>query len=341
MLYKIDINEIEKRIYKIHKNNLIISNFISNDDYADFHCNICGHNWFSIVKSVATSGTGCPKCGFKKFSDLCRFKIEDVKIFIESKNCKLISTEYVNNRKKLEIQFECGHIGFMSFYVFKRGERCSCTAKQRMKETIGNKTKPKILEELNSVNFKFISFSDEIVGWGSDVTYECSYGHIETRDIRTFMRRKTCKECTKIKQSLNQTGSNGSNWQGGLTELKSYLNKYIKDWKKESIKNSNYKCVISGKRFDDVHHLQSFNLLLKEAIQELNLELKDTVGEYLEEELFLLINKIKEVHNRYPLGVCLTKSWHKRFHKEYGIGDTTPQQWYEFLNRVNLGEITI
>lgn len=342
---RIPLEEMGKRIFVTHGNDINISNYTMAHAYANFHCNICGNNWIAIAESVAREN-GCPECRKIKASKLYRKSIEEVIKYFAENNCKYLSGEYINGRSKLEIQFECSHIAWMNFNDFRDGNRCPQCRELRMRQTIGEKTKNKVLEFLESIDYKLISFSSEIVNWNTDVIYKCRYGHVETRNVRMLLRgqsRKSpekCKECTKIWQTLNQTGSKGSNWQGGLTDLKSFLSKYIKDWKKKSIANSNYRCVISGERFDDVHHIQSFNLILKESIADLGFELKETVGEYLEEELFLLVNKIKELHEKYP-GVALKRSWHKKFHQIFGMGDNTPEQWSEFLYKISLSEIQV
>jgi hypothetical protein len=58
-----------------------------------------------------------------------KFTYEEVKNFVESRNCVLLSNEYISNAKKLEIIFSCGHKGERTFAEFKVSEpicfRCS------------------------------------------------------------------------------------------------------------------------------------------------------------------------------------------------------------------------
>ena len=39
-----------------------------------------------------------------------------------------------------------------------------------------------------------------------------------------------------------------------------------------------------------------------------------------------------EYQSKYPLGVCVSKDYHKMFHSIYGNRVNTPEQWDEFLN---------
>ena len=334
-------NIVEKRIYDVYGDKILLLDCDFGDKKSKFKSNVCGHIWYSRNIHVLR-GNGCQQCGYKRGASKNRKSFGEVKAFIESKNCTLLSETYINTKTPLKIKFNsCGHICDMSFDFFIKKSDCTCTAKDRFKKTISDTTKDKILNAINSVNFKLISFSDEIVNWETCISYQCPNSHIETKTIRSFMRRKNCSTCTMIWQRISQTGPNGNNWQGGLMLIRDWIRPHLKDWKKESIKNSNYKCVISGKRFQDIHHIQSLNLIIKESLNELNIDYKERIGGYTEEELFKILIKIQEIHSRYPLGVALTRKWHNKFHQIYGIGDNTPQQWNEFLFKVSLNEITL
>lgn len=126
-------------------------------------------------------------------------------------------------------------------------------------------------------------------------------------------------------------------WKGGISSLNAYLREFIKEWKKKSMENCNYKCVITGDKFDVIHHLYSFNKILQEILIELNMPIYSTINEYTTEELELLQIKIEQKHKEYPLGVCLSKNIHNLYHRLYG-DDNTPEQFEEFKDRYNNGE---
>lgn len=269
-----------------------------------------------------------------------KLSIDSVRRYIEENGCQLISKEYISNREKLDIQFQCGHIYKMSLGAFKKGDRCPCNAVSRSVRTKEAKTREKVLDVLFSKGYILISFENDFCTWDGEITYKCICGNIETRGVREFMRNKICLNCSKLKQSEAQRGSKGSNWQGGKTEFSSFVQKYLVDWKKESMKKSDYKCVITGERFEDIHHLYPLNKIITLALMNLGLPQRKKSGEYSYKEQSDLIAEIQRIHS-YNLGVCLRKDIHQLFHKLYGNKDVTPEDFYEFSDRIRSGEIKI
>lgn len=331
--------EVQKRIDKAHNKTIIISNYINTVTKCDFECLVCGNKWKALPRHVYAKISSCKQCGYEKSASKNRLSYAYIKKYIEDRDCKLISAEYINVNTKLDIRFECGKIHQMTFNCFQIGQRCSCEAIKRQGSACSKKSYEKMLNFMNSIGFQFISFEGDEFKFRSTITYSCPNEHIETRPYSSLWRGKNCTICTKEENKIKYSKENSSNWQGGLTELKTYLSKFITQWKKDSMENSNYKCIISGKRFEDIHHIQSFNLLLKESLEELNFELKNTIGEYDSDQITLLVNKLIEVHYCYPLGVALTKKWHNKFHKIYGMGDNTPDQWNDFIQKIKSGKI--
>ena len=75
----------------------------------------------------------------------------------------------------------------------------------------------------------------------------------------------------------------------------------------------------------------SFNLILKEAMKDKRWISKD-ITEYTDDELETILSIFFEYQSKYPLGVCVSKDYHKMFHSIYGNRVNTPEQWDEFLN---------
>ena len=102
-------------------------------------------------------------------------------------------------------------------------------------------------------------------------------------------------------------------------------------WKQEAMKNSKYKCVLTNNRFDDIHHIHSFNLIVSEVIELLNIDLQKSMDDFSKDELKEILLTFRDIQSSYPVGVCLSKEIHKLFHDIYGYGNTTEKEWNEFV----------
>lgn len=147
-------------------------------------------------------------------------------------------------------------------------------------------------------------------------------------------RLQGCPQCAVERTS----GQNHYNWNGGVSNLNQYVRDRLTDWKTDSMRKHDYKCVITGERFDTIHHLHSFNLIRDEALNNLNLDIRPEVNQYTDEELESITNEIIELHHKYGLGVPLKNNIHDLFHNLYGRGDNTPEQFEEFKIRYRVGE---
>jgi len=328
----IPLEEVKKRLYKTHGDKIEILDYTKISDRSNFKCNVCGNIWNAIVKSV-TGENGCNNCGRIATAKSCRFPIEYVRDFIESKGCELISKEYVNSKTLLEIKFECGHIGKIIFDSFRSGNRCTLCAIDKMRTTIEAKTRKKFLKMLEDASLQFISFKDDWCSLESEVTYICNRGHTETRGIRNFYKTKRCGICAMEAFAKSQLGSGGSGWKGGINPTSRYLRGVVRDWEKKTKEACNNKCVITGKSLElEVHHIYSFSSIVREAIDNLGIEIKENMGDYDEDEFKKLVKEIRKLHKHYGLGACLTNEMHIKFHTLYGYGDNTPEQFNEFVN---------
>jgi hypothetical protein len=298
--------------------------------YAKFMCHVCGYEWCAVPIFV-WRGNGCQQCGYKRMAASCRTPFETVKKYIEDHQCELLSDSYKNDREKLEVNFECGHVGSISFECFKRGIRCTVCGKKKMALS-QRLPDEKILSMLEEGGLSFICYPEGYVNRNSYVTFSCNKGHVETRRLSMIIRKASCSLCVQERRTLEQMGSGGNNWRGGIESLTSHLKKTIKPWKKESIIDSNYVCILCKERFNDVHHLYNFYTMMMECLSELGLESKSSVKDYSEEELSAIESLLIQKHNEHPLGVCLCRKHHKEFHRIYGLNNNIPEQFYEYGN---------
>lgn len=118
-----------------------------------------------------------------------------------------------------------------------------------------------------------------------------------------------------------------------FNSLYEYLrdSKGVKAWKKASFRASNKKCTIT-KRVNnlEVHHLnKTFIEIVREALEELNLEQYNYITDYTAEELTALELKVEELHRKYGLGVVIHFRIHNLFHSMYGA-NATKEDFYKF-----------
>lgn len=122
----------------------------------------------------------------------------------------------------------------------------------------------------------------------------------------------------------------------GYENICKMLRGQIWTWKRLSCEQCNYRCVLTGSKDFEIHHLYSFNKILQEAFEEcdkLGLLKSQNVEDYTKEELDKIIQLFLNVHDKYPLGVCVDKKLHKLFHDIYGTGGNVPEQWNDFVKR--------
>lgn len=121
-------------------------------------------------------------------------------------------------------------------------------------------------------------------------------------------------------------------------DLTKFLRGQIHQWKKRSMENCNFKCVLTGSKDFAIHHIISFNIIVKDFVSKYDIMLKDNFEDYTVDELNKLSEDFVKYHDKYCLGVCIEKGLHMLFHKMYGdINDE--EQWRLFVKKFNEGEI--
>jgi hypothetical protein len=314
--------------------------YFDQKSYVQYKCN-CGHittrKWYNFKKNQT-----CRECSLNVWGDRYVSSKDKVNKFILSKNAKWISGEYKNQKSKLIIEFECGHIQEVSYYLFhmRNSKLCyDCALENRVDKS--RFSKENIIKCVEDHNFIFSKFLSEYKNNNTKIEYLCKeFNHLNIRTVAGFYKAPTCKECFKLETRKYYFGERNYGWGAGISSLRDCLKSTIYNWRNESINLCNGLCVVEGKKFEVVHHLYGFGLILKDIFLEINMPIRKSVTEYTIEELEIIRNKIIEKHNLL-LGVCLTKRVHKFFHKLYGNIDNTPAQFEEFKQRIQSGEIVL
>lgn len=124
-------------------------------------------------------------------------------------------------------------------------------------------------------------------------------------------------------------------------DLSEFVRRNNLEWKKQSMKKCGYKCIITGDRFQTIHHIYGLNLILNEVLDNLNIFIKSSMDEYTDFELKNILKEFRRIQDTYPLGVCLREDIHKMFHNIYGYGNNTESQWNQFINDIKHNKYNI
>jgi hypothetical protein len=318
--------------------NSFVGEYRNSESKISYYCEH-GHLTVRSIGSFKRKAN-CNECLRNRYAFERRNDISHVEELLIERNCRFVSGEYADDETPFEVEFlGCGHTEILSLsnlrYRFS-GLCLECSAEEKKKRG-RERERIKLFSFLEEHGFKFISFPNGYNKNTSIIEYECEKGHFNSKRVMALMARPICSECRKEELVGDKKGG----WKGGITPLRVFLDKRIVDWKKDSAAQYNYRCAITGEEFDDIHHLVSFSSILSETLNELSLQ-NDTVNGYTQEEINAITELFIEKHYRYGLGIPITRKLHILFHKLYGQdGSTTPEDFYDFVDRINSGEIQI
>ena len=139
---------------------------------------------------------------------------------------------------------------------------------------------------------------------------------------KTFRAVKAKREELKLYRQDMESNS--------YNTLSKYLRGQNQKWKKESMKSSNYKCVLTESKNFEIHHLYGVSNIISNILNEYE-EYKDKpFEEYSNEDLSFILEQFLLEQSKYPLGECIDKRLHTLFHSMYGQYYNTPEQWNQF-----------
>jgi len=141
-----------------------------------------------------------------------------------------------------------------------------------------------------------------------------------------------------VKWKREQMGLYRQNFESfSYPTISKYLRGQNQQWKKESMENCNYKCVLTDSKSFEIHHLYGVSNIIND-IFDLYPKYKDkSFKDYSEKDLSFLLTEFLRIQSLYPLGVCVDKKLHVLFHSMYGQYFNTPEQWYRFCEDYKKG----
>ncbi len=143
--------------------------------------------------------TQCNKCAHKNAGIKERLKIEDIREYVESKNCKLLSEEYIANNSDLKFQCSCGNEFECTYANFKYSYKTQCN---ECGSKLRNKDKRITFDQVKNfirIESDCILLSEEYIDINSKMKFQCICGNCFETDFATFKyaNKRQCNDCGK------------------------------------------------------------------------------------------------------------------------------------------------
>lgn len=272
--------------------------------------------------------------GSKRISESLRASTHDVRQSFAKMGYKPLfnDSDYINNRTKLK--YKCPKHGEQLGTYSDISQKHGC--KKCASELVGEKCRldeKYVFDKFKELGLHVLD-NEVYINATTPIKYICDKHPVEIQEKKWIDLREGCG--CPLCAIENSRGENSIHWQGGRTPIFEYLRKKISQWKKDSMEKCEYKCVITGERFDVIHHLYNFHKIAEETFDSVKIEIKPMVEDYSAQELVKLEQRCLELHYKYGLGVCLKDEVHKEFHNIYGKEDNTPEQFDEFKEKYSL-----
>lgn len=268
-------------------------------------------------------------------------EIEANKRLFKMHSGRIIMENYYSLNSEADFKdISCGHKWTVVAYsTIESGHGCPTCAKESLRKSLSF-PESYIIDKINEIHDEKIKIRNyKSIKQNAD--FEClDCGYLWTTSVQSVITQQSgCLKCS----IRNKSGSKSRLWKGGITKLRSFIRESnsFEQWQHDSMEQCEYKCVFTGSKDFEIHHLYPLNNIIKDALFELGLEKYEFIGDYSEEDMKPIVNKVVEIHYHYPLGVCLRKDIHKLFHKLYTRENCTPEDFYKFVERIKSGEIEI
>lgn len=303
--------EFVNELKNINENIIIVGTYINSTTKILCKCKIDNFKW-SATPSNLLRGTGCPLCSgnMKMSHDDFELKMKEIHPNI------LLVGKYTNSKTK--IRCKCLIDGYEWDTIpnnLLKGCGChKCVNKAR-------RTHDEFVAELKQINPN-IEIRSRFKTVNSLVECFCIRCKNEFYSLPTnLLKGHGCSVCA-YRDKTNK-----------INNLKDELRAWIINWKKQSAKEWDYKCVITGRRFSHIHHLTTFDSIVKETFETLHFDIRDSTFDYEPYEVEMIKKQLINLHEKYGYGIPLISEIHSLFHQLYGYCNCTKRDMYDFVLR--------
>lgn len=282
----------------------VLSKYIDAHTKVKCRCKICGCEWEAIPNNLLRD-RGCPTCGKIKCAKSKTKTHEQFINELSNINPNITPLErYKNVKTKIKCKCNiCNHEWNVVPDSLLRGYGCPKCGIEKCSSS-NRKTHEQFIEEFNNKNpnAKNIKILGEYININTTIKCECLLdGEIWYPRADHLLEGCGCPKC----QARNNSGENSPWWNPNLTkedrEDKRNYQEY-REWRTKCFERDDYTCQVTGKRGVElcVHHLYSYD-------------------------------KYRCLRTVMENGITVSKEIHELFHKKYGKGNNTLEQWEEFI----------
>lgn len=206
-------------------------------------------------------------------------------------------------------------IQYREYANLKNSEGCIYCSRERTAQKL-------LLDEEVVFNYfreRGLLIPDDEVYQGKDlpINFICPHHANEVQKVAYHGLKNTKVPCKFCREENN------------LEKISRTVRSILGWWRKASRKNCNNKCILTGIKGDiEIHHQYQLDTILKEALNNLNIELK---VKYTGEEILKIKEETNRIHKEHYLGVCFNKKLHKCFHAKYGKNGCNKEMVNEFI----------
>lgn len=278
---------------------IISNNFLGGDNKLQFRCKYHKDKEYYSTWQNVKAGYSCPICAGIKKGDCRRTDYYDVVNKFKEYELRLITPIYKNRNQKIIVQSREGYIIETNFATSKQFAPHPFAIRNRF-------TTVNIKKWIKNNGLPYILLS-EFEGADKYLILYCKRHKKQfCMSWNNLSSGKRCYECSIEARS----GVNAHNYNPNLTDEERELKRYYigkesyGKWRKSVFEKDNYSCDICGlKGRINAHHLDGWNWCR---------------------------DKRTDIDN----GITLCENHHKEFHKIYGSGNNTKEQYEDFKKNI-------
>ena len=301
----------QEEVYEFIKNEgyTLLSSYEAASRKVEIRCPV-GHE-YNVVFNGFRTGSRCPTCAKEVIKNKLKTDINIVKQAFIDLGLTPLFDEYVNSKSPLLCICSCGSEYNTNYDNVKAGKKC--------RKCMGKRLSNRFSHDYEYVkNFfkenKCTLLSTSYTNGKKKLNYICECGTVSEIAFEKFKAGQRCKNCKTRKISEKTkgvprpkwSGENHPHWKPEKTNEERIKDRKYEDyhlWRKQVFERDEFTCQCCGLVGTDLnaHHKDGYNWSFERRL---------------------------DVSN----GVTLCKGCHDDFHKIYGKGGNTEDQFEEFIN---------